>query len=130
MKKQKERKGKYIYDLIEDVIYLVPTRRTYSSSFQIDNLIFDLDKRKRLAGLEILNASKVMGIPKIFLKNASKGKLEMIAKKDKIYVRLEMAGIFRNQNLKNILDIERQHTNNFQLSSEKLALEPIAVHSR
>ena len=130
MKKQEEKKGKYMYDFIEDVMYLVPLRRTYSSSFQIDNFIFDLDKNKKLAGLEILNASKVMNIPKIFLKHILRGKLEMSAKKNRIYVRLEMTGILRNRNMKNILDIERVHENSFQPSVEKLTLKPIKVPSR
>ena len=127
MKKPQEKKGKYIYDFVEDVIYLVPFRRTYSSSFQIDNFIFDLDKNRKLVGLEILNASKVMNIPKIFLKNAAKGRLEIVAKKDKIYIKLEMVGILRNKHLKNILNVERIHENNFSPSIEKLALKPIQI---
>jgi len=36
-----------------------------------------------------------------------------------------MVGILRNKHLKNILNVERIHENNFSPSIEKLALKPI-----
>jgi uncharacterized protein YuzE len=122
MKKPRGRKGKYEYDFLEDTLYFFPKKRTYHSSFQIGNFIFDLDKKRRIAGLEILFASKVFNIPKFFLSNTRRGFLEMRAEHDKINVRMELFSIFRNEKIRDILNVEKRlEQNHFQPSAIHLA---------
>ena len=66
-------KGKFDYDFTEDVIYIYPKKRTYASSIQIGNMILDLDKRRKIVGLEILEASKFLHVPKMLIKYLRKG---------------------------------------------------------
>ncbi len=85
------------YDYREDVLYIFPKERDYDSSFQTGNLIVDLDKKGNIAGLEILNASKMLGASKEFLAYSSKGLASIEIKEKTIEIRLELASKIRNK---------------------------------
>lgn len=130
MAKRKEKeslKAKYTYSFIEDIIYIVPQKRQYSSSFRMSNFIFDLNEDKKLVGLEILNASKIMRIHKTFLARAFDGVLELRVQKDKIFIRLEMLAVFRNQRLRNIMESMEKHENHLSPSLTNFDLQPITT---
>lgn len=130
MRKPKGRKGKYEYDFVEDTLYFFPKKRTYSSSFQIGNFIFDLDKKRKIAGLEILFASKVFNVHKFFLSNTRRGVLEMKAEHDKINVKMELFSIFRNERIRDILNVEKRlEQNHFHPSAIHLATAEGFSHS-
>jgi uncharacterized protein YuzE len=127
MERQKEikSKAKYEYDFVEDIIYIVPNKRDYSSSFRIESLVFDLNKDKKLVGLEILNASKLMKIQKIFLARVFNGTLELKVQKDKISIMLEVMAVFRNQRLRNTMEMmERIQKNELSPSLTNFDLTP------
>ena len=63
----KTKNAKMRYSFAEDIIFASPTERKYDSSIQIGDLIFDLDEKNKIIGFEILNASKTLGVPKLYI---------------------------------------------------------------
>ena len=100
-------KAKVRYDFENDIFVASPLGRSYDSSFQIGDFIFDLDKNRNVNGIELLNASKIFGIPKIFLKNMISGKLEVIVSKDLIRLDIQIKSKVRNTDKITSLSIER-----------------------
>jgi len=85
----KEEKAKILYNFEDDIFLARPLERDYDSSFQIGNFIFDLDKNNNVRGIELINASKLFGIPKAFLKDMISGKLEMIISEKYIQIKFK-----------------------------------------
>ena len=100
-------KAKVSYDFENDLFVAIPLERKYDSSFQIGDFIFDLDKKQNVNGIELLNASKVFGIPKIFLKNMISGKLEVVVSKELIRLDIQIKSKVRNTDKVTSLSIER-----------------------
>ena len=100
-------KAEVWYDFENDIFVGVPISREYDSSFQIGDFIFDLDKKKNVNGIELLNASKIFRIPKVFLKNMVSGKLDIIVSEEFIHVKLQIKSKVRNEDKVTSLSIER-----------------------
>ncbi len=100
--------GKLNYSLKEDILYTRPYNRNYESSVQYGDIIVDLDNDKRVAGIEILDASKVFHINKELLRNIRYGQVETIIKSDKIAIYFMFKIKFRNA----IRDIYTNYINN------------------
>ncbi len=100
-------KAKVSYNFENDIFVGRPISRKYGSSFQIGDFIFDLDKKKNVNGIELLNASRVFGIPKIFLKNMVSGKLEITVSKEFIRLEIQIKSKVRNEDKITSLSIER-----------------------
>lgn len=99
--------AKASYDFETDIFSALPIKRSYDSSFQKGDMIFDLDEKGQIAGLELLNASKNFGIPKTFLKNIIEIKIEIEASDDLIKIRALIKTIVRNAHRTCALNLER-----------------------
>lgn len=88
-------KASFDYDLQNDILYVKPIKREYYSSIQEKNFIFDLDRNDNINGIEILDVSKIAGVPKTLLSNIESGNMHIeTVKKDngtlvKLHMRLE-----------------------------------------
>ncbi len=107
MKKEKIEKGKVAYDFEDDIFSARPLKRKYDSSVQMGNFIFDLDKKGRVNGFEILNASKLFGIPKLFLQNMVSGKMSIEVNNKFIRVEINLKSLIRNAHRLSVLNVER-----------------------
>lgn len=105
--KVEKQKAKVVYDFGEDVFFARPVNRQYDSSVQIGNFIFDLNKKNRIIGFEILNASKLFGVPKLFLHNIKEGKIEIKAIGKFIMIQAQIQSLVRNSMKTSSLSVER-----------------------
>ena len=103
----KEVKAKIDYNFEDDIFLARPTERDYDSSFQIGNFIFDLDKDHNIRGIELINASKLFGVPKAFLKDMISGKLEIVVSEKYIKINIQIKTKVRNADNTSSLSIER-----------------------
>lgn len=107
MKKEKTHKGKGDYFFEEDILSVLPLKRSYDSSFQMGNIILDLDKKGRINGVELLNASELFNLPKLFLKNIVGGELDIKVDKSLIKLKFKLKTHIRNADKLASLNIER-----------------------
>ena len=107
MKEENSNKGKESYFFEEDILSVIPLKRNYDSSFQIGNFIFDLDKNGKINGIEILKASEIFNIPKIFLKNIVSGNLEIEVNESFITLKFNIKTHVRNADRITSVNIER-----------------------
>jgi hypothetical protein len=103
----KEEKAKILYNFEDDIFLARPLERDYDSSFQIGNFIFDLDKNNNVRGIELINASKLFGISKAFLKDMVSGKLEIVVSEKYIQINIQIKTKVRNADNTSSLSIER-----------------------
>ncbi len=103
----KEEKAKILYNFEDDIFLARPLERDYDSSFQIGNFIFDLDKNNNVKGIELINASKVFGVPKAFLKNMVSGRLELVVSDKSILIKIQIKTKIRNASNTSSLSIEK-----------------------
>lgn len=123
MKKKSKRtvlSGKHDYDFRNDDLYTFMTDRKYSTSFQVGDLIFDLDIKNKFVGVEILDASNVMGIPKDHLRHILGGKIAISSKKKEINIHMELMVLVRNTRKTRIF-----HVN--ETSDEEIASLPMEI---
>ena len=104
---KKEIVAKSMYHFDTDTYAVRPIDRKYESSYQIGNFIFDMDKDDTLTGIEILNVSKVFGVPKIFLKNQISGKVKIQVTSEYIKLNFIIESVVRNSNKTSTLSVER-----------------------
>lgn len=78
------------YDFESDIFYARPINRKYFSSFHRGEFVFDIDDDKKVVGFEIINASKVFGVPKLFLKNPEKMLIEVVVSETSIFVKISI----------------------------------------
>jgi len=62
-------KGEYSYDYSNDILFFKTKDRDYAKSLDFGNLIADIDTRGFITGLRIFDASKILKIPRISLRN-------------------------------------------------------------
>ena len=103
----KEEKAKVSYNFEDDIFLARPLEQKYDSSFQIGNFIFDLDKNNNIRGVELINASKLFGVPKAFLKEMISGKLEILVSEKYIQINIQLKTKVRNADNTSSLSIER-----------------------
>lgn len=107
MKAPKIENGRAKYHFEDDIFSAQPLKRKYDSSFQIGDLIFDLDKKGRINGIEIMNASRLFYIPKVFLKNMISGKLRLEVNDKSLKLIIFIRALIRNAERVSTLSIER-----------------------
>ncbi len=122
MKKGKSVKAKSGYDFEEDIFSARPLKRKYDSSVQIGNFIFDIDKKGKINGFEILNASKIFGIPKLLLKNIISGKMDIEVNDKFIRVEINIKSLIRNAHKSSALSVERIRPEFIRPAELKLAI--------
>ena len=108
MAKNEMLKGTYRYRSEDDVLYVRPSQRAYASSVQVGEFIFDIDKKGKPVGVEILNASKLLQIPKEALRHLVSLKLEILVLKNRIEFRLRVKALVRNGQATGALFVERE----------------------
>jgi uncharacterized protein YuzE len=69
----------FIYNEVEDILYLHFKKNNYHSSFELNRTIFDLNKEGELIGLEVFKAKDFFKIPQIkkILSNLVKASVEI-----------------------------------------------------
>jgi len=73
---EKSKKMIYVYNKTDDIFTVErPTKEKIRGSIDLDDIIIDINSRGSIAGVEILNASKVLGVSKSMLSNARKAEL-------------------------------------------------------
>ncbi len=93
----KKEKAVVTYDSENDIIYMSAKKRKYEFSEQIEDLILDLDKNKKIIGLEILNASKIFNVEKIKLQNLQGSEWVFEADDKKLHIKINFKIILRNK---------------------------------
>jgi uncharacterized protein YuzE len=98
MKMKKSGKARMDFDFQNDSLYVRPAERKYRSSMQEDkNFIIDLDENGKIDGIEILNISKILRVPKTFLKYLSSGAVKIESSKDIIRIEIYLSCLVRNK---------------------------------
>jgi len=105
--KIEKQKAKVVYDFGENIFFARPVNRKYDSSVQVGNFIFDLNKKNKIIGFEILNASKLFGVSKVFLHNYKNVKIEIKVKGKFILVQAQIQSLIRNSMKTGSLSVER-----------------------
>lgn len=105
--KIEKQKAKVVYDFAEDIFFARPIKRKYDSSMQIGNFIFDLNKKNNIVGFEILHASKLFGVPKLFLHDIKKGNIQINVSGKFILVQAQIQSLIRNSMKTSSLSVER-----------------------
>ncbi|MGE0792782.1 MAG: DUF2283 domain-containing protein [Candidatus Woesearchaeota archaeon] len=95
------------YDFESDIFSALPLIREYDSSFQKEDIILDLDKNGKIVGLELLNASKNFGIPKIFMKNLISIHMQINVSEELIKIQIQIKSLVRNAERISSLNFER-----------------------
>lgn len=82
-------KDKFHYDTKYDMLYLKLNDFDYDKSFEINNLILDFDERKRMTGIEILDAADFLNVSKQILASVKKWFIKVSLEDGKIYLNME-----------------------------------------
>jgi uncharacterized protein YuzE len=90
-------KGEFDYDYSHDILSFKIKDREYDRSIELDNIVVDIDTQKFLTGIQILEASKFLRIPKIALRKIPRWEFCAGVDENKIEIRLTFQTIFRNQ---------------------------------
>ncbi len=99
--------AKASYDLETDIFSASPMKREYVSSFQKGEIIFDLDDKGEIVGLELLNASKHFGLAKRFLNKIVGIKIKLSTSEDIIKIKIFVKSLIRNSEKTSALNLER-----------------------
>jgi uncharacterized protein YuzE len=95
----KEEKAVVTYDFQNDILYMSAKQREYEFSEEVDELVIDLDKNKKIIGLEIFDASEKFNIDKVKLQNLKGSKWLFEADKKKLYIKISLTIILRNKEI-------------------------------
>ena len=120
MKSAKKAKVRYYFE--EDIFSGRPLKRSYDSSFLIGDFIFDIDKKGRISGIEILNASRLFKIPRRFLKNMESGRIELEVNDEVIKLNILIRTFIRNSHKSSALNVERIEPEFLKPSELKMAI--------
>lgn len=104
---EKKTPAKANYDFETDTFSAISLKRDYNSSFQKEDMVFDLDMKGQIVGLEILNASDNFKIPKAFLKNIKDIKIEIEVSDKLMKIKILVKTLIRNSEKTTALNLER-----------------------
>ena len=98
-------KGEADYDYKHDILFFKTKDAEYERSIEVDNIVFDIDSKGRIAGIQIFEASKFFNTDKLKLKDVPNwefnSKVEQVEEQGKTITRIEVRLIFmirvRNQ---------------------------------
>lgn len=121
--KVETKKASYVYDFADDILFAKPLEREYDSSTQMGDFIFDLDKKNRIIGFEILEASKVFSIPKIVILKMRKMLIKIIVGKKLIKASIFVESFFRGGIRSGNLNLIRERPQEINQSELKLAIK-------
>ena len=89
-------KGIYDYDYENDILFVHVKGIKSDDAIDYDPYIIDLDKQRKIVGVEILGVSKLFSLPKLFFKNVIKGKFKANIKDKNITISIDMISKIRN----------------------------------
>ena len=118
----KKEKAVIDYSFEEDILFVRPENRDYSSSVQIGNFILDLKGKNQIVGIEILDASKIFNVVKEWLINIQGGEIQINVSNNVIHLRIVLMYKLRNALVPGVVDIERISPEILQNSSMNLAI--------
>jgi len=122
MKKMKSLKGEHNYRFEDDILFIRPLSRDYSSSVQLENFILDLDAEGKIVGIELFNASKLFNIPKAFLKNILKGNVQIVVDNNILRIEIKLESEVRNGHKLTNLAVEKVKPSYLDESELSLAM--------
>ncbi|MFW6009055.1 MAG: DUF2283 domain-containing protein [Nanoarchaeota archaeon] len=105
-----KKKSKIDYDFNNDNLFVYPKKREpneYQFSEYVDNIIFDFDKKNKLIGIEILDASKTLNLSRYKLSFLDKWNFEVIINQEIIKIKINLKFQVRNKINKNSIYIEK-----------------------
>lgn len=89
--------GEWDYDFKYDILFFKVKDREYLKSIEVDNIVLDLDSEKFLTGVQILEASKFLGMDKMMLREIPNWKFEAKVENNRVEVRLMFQIKIRNK---------------------------------
>ena len=90
-------KGEYAYDYKNDLLLFKIKNREYLKSIDFGNLVFDIDKEGFITGLRVFDASAVLKIPKLALKNIRHFEFSTKVENKVITAQLRFMAVLRNK---------------------------------
>ena len=85
------------YDYLEDIFYFRAKHKRYKESVLFDNLVFDIDEKDRIIGMEIFKISKVLNIPRYHLNRIKSMRFEVDVDRENIAFSIIMDIEIRNK---------------------------------
>ncbi len=90
-------KGEVDYDLEHDILLFKAKDRDYKKSFELENLIIDVDVEDLITGVQIFDASKFFQTTKVALRDIKNMKLESTVENNRVEIRLMFQVTVRNK---------------------------------
>ena len=89
-------KGEYTYDYPNDVLLFKTKDRDYSKSLKFGNLIVDINSEGFITGLRLFDASKILKLSKITLKNLKQFEFNADVEDKIVTIKLRFVCMVRN----------------------------------
>jgi|SRR3989344_5922025 len=89
-------KGEYTYDYPNDILLFKTKDRDYAKSLEFGNLIVDIDTEGFITGLRLFDASKILQLSKITLKNLKQFEFNTDVEDKIITIKLRFTCVIRN----------------------------------
>ena len=100
-------KGEWIYDYSHDILTLKVKEQEYEKSIDVENYIFDFDPQGILRGIQIFDASHVLGIARGVLRQLSSFRFDCVMNGERIFLKILLSASYRNKKISHGQDIER-----------------------
>jgi uncharacterized protein YuzE len=95
--KHLEKEGEMDYDYVNDILFFKVKDREYDFSFEFGNLVIDVDKEQFIVGVQMFEASKFLGLSKLYLKEIPKWQFTAKIEENVIELRLNYQVQVRNK---------------------------------
>ena len=92
-----EAEGEMDYDYLNDILFFKVKNREYSFSAEFQNMVIDIDEEKFVVGIQIFEASKFLGMPKLHLREIPKWQFKAKIEGEIIELRLNYEVQIRNK---------------------------------
>ena len=90
-------KGEFNYDYKYDILFFKTSEREYIKSIELDNIILDIDKKRFIVGIQILEASKFLNLNKRVLLKVPRWEFKATVNEGRIEIRLMFQIVVRNK---------------------------------
>ncbi len=90
-------KGECLYDYKHDILTFKIKDRNYRQSVEVQNYVIDVDDEGFVTGLRIFDATKVLGLSKLVLKNIIRMDFRAQIRDNVISVTLKFSSMLRNK---------------------------------
>lgn len=90
-------KGECLYDYKHDILTFKIRDRNYRQSVEIQNYVIDVDEEGFVTGIRIFDATKVLGLSKLALRNIIRMDFRAQIRNNVISVTLKFSSMLRNK---------------------------------